>query len=66
MRPALGKFQTSAGDEVRYNSRNENFAGLSRCHDSGCGMHRDAADIPASDFNLACMETSAERQADLP
>ncbi len=29
-------------------------------------MHRDAADVPASDFDFAGVEARAQRQADLP
>ena len=65
MRPALGKFQAGTGDEVGDNARDEHFAGLRLCHNSGCGVNRDAANIATSDFNLTGMDTRAKRQAQL-
>ena len=65
MRPALGKFQAGAGNEVRDNARNKNLAGLRLRHNSGCGVNRDAANIATPDFNLTCMDPRAERQANL-
>ena len=46
-------------------SGSKNFAGLRLGHDSGRGMHREAANVPTSDLNLNGMETRADRQADL-
>ena len=63
MRAALGEFQACAGHEVSHNFLNENFAGLRLGHDTGRGMHGYAADIPASDFDLAGMQTRTQRQA---
>ena len=34
-------------------------------HDASCGVNGNAADIPTSQFDLASMQTSAQRQADL-
>jgi len=61
MGPSLGKLQTSASDKVSYHSRNKHFAGLRLGHDSGCGVHRYAANVLTSDFNLTGMETRADR-----
>jgi hypothetical protein len=61
----LGKFQAGAGDKVGHNPRNKNLAGLGFRHDAGCGVHRDAADIPAPDFLSRGMEACAQRQANL-
>ena len=60
MRAALGEFQAGAGHEVSHNSRNENFAGLRLGHDAGRGVHSYASNIPASDFDLAGMQTATE------
>ena len=65
MRSALRKLQACPRHKVRYNSRNKNLAGLRLSHNTSCRMHRYTADIPAPDFNLSGMQTSAERQADL-
>ena len=34
-------------------------------HDASCGVNGNAADIPTSQFDLAGMQTGAQRQADL-
>ena len=52
MRPAFGKFQAGAGNEVGDNARNKDFAGLRLRHNSGRSVNSDAANIAASDFNL--------------
>ena len=65
MRPAFGKFQAGAGDEVGDNARNKDFAGLRLRHNSGCSVNCDSADIATSDFNFTRMDTRAKRQADL-
>ena len=35
------------------------------CHDASCGVNGNADDIPTSQFDLAGMQTGAQRQADL-
>ena len=65
MRSALGEFQPGPCHKVRDNSGNENFVRLGERHDASCGVNGNAADIPTSQFDLAGMQTGAQRQADL-
>src|SRR5208337_2330465 len=65
IRTALGKLQARAGDEIRHDSRYENFFRLALRHDASGRVHGDAADVPAPEFDFAGMETGAQGQADL-
>jgi hypothetical protein len=65
VRSALREFQPGPRHEVRDNSGNEDFVGPRERHDACRRVHRYSANIPASDFNLASMETGARLQADL-
>jgi hypothetical protein len=65
VRSALRESQPGPCHEVRDDSGNENFVGLRERHDACRRVHGYAADISTSDFNFACMEAGARRQANL-
>jgi hypothetical protein len=65
MRTPFGEFEAGAGDEIGDYPGNKNFARRTMRHDARGGVHGDAADIPASQFDLAGVQTGAQRQADL-
>src|SRR6185369_2629457 len=62
--PAILKAQTRAGDEVAHGARDEDFAGARNVLYPCGGVNRDAANILASDLDLAGMKTAAHLNAE--
>src|ERR1700687_6520883 len=65
MGAALGEFQARTGDEIGDDSRNQDFVRLGLRHDASRSVNGYTADIAASHFDLACMETGPKRQTNL-
>jgi len=53
MRPAIGKREPGAGDQVFRRARYEDLAGISRRLDARSDVEREAGDVMVAAFDLA-------------